>query len=88
MKGQVERVGESCEGQKGPKTPVILSWNVEMALEVMSINPQPSALFPLPLELPPLRGHPDAMSLEQGLGTVLTGQGRMQGLPALPGLHI
>lgn len=59
-----------------------------MALEVMSINLQLSALFPLLLELPPCGGHPDAMSLFQDLGTVLTGQGQLQGSPAIPGLHI
>lgn len=47
---------------------------MEMALEVMSVNLKLSALFPLPSELPPRGGHPDAMSLDQDLGTLLTGQ--------------
>lgn len=54
----------------------------------MSVNLKLSALFPLPLELPPRGGHPDAMSLDQDLGTLLTGQDQLQGSPAIPGLHI
>lgn len=35
-----------------------------------------------------LGGHPDAMSLDQGLDTLLTGQSQLQDSPALPGVHI
>lgn len=57
---------------------------MEMALEAMT------APFPLPRELPLPGGggNPDVVSLDQGLGTLLTGQGRRQGSPAGPGLHI
>lgn len=71
---------------KGRKGQGHLGESHEMALEVVSIKLQPSAL---PSEPPLFRGsHPDAMSLDQGLETLLTGQTRLQGSPTLSGVHV